>query len=206
MEEPTKKRIHQIEIIVAAVLLLISIASFFPDSGITGFVSIETKKQKLDLSIENSQSYILTTSSKEPFQITSLKLSGEIVGQGTVKAYIDNGQDQRILIYSNIIRKDTGLRSITGMDKITGNVIEADTAQEDSQTDLVIEYLDNIQGELGALSDEESLFIGNFESQCIESCFIEILLKEDIAYQLLFYVEEGTVLKLNEIVYTIKKE
>ena len=92
------------------------------------------------------------------------------------------------------------------MDKITGNVIEADTAQEDSQTDLVIEYLDNIQGELGALSDEESLFIGNFESQCIESCFIEILLKEDIAYQLLFYVEEGTVLKLNEIVYTIKKE
>src|SRR3990167_1825551 len=102
MEEPTKKRIHQVEIIVAAVLLLISIASFFPDSGITGFVSIETKKQKLDLSIENSQSYILTTSSKEPFQITSLKLSGEIIGQGIVKAYIDNGQYQRILIYSNI--------------------------------------------------------------------------------------------------------
>lgn len=203
MEESTKKKIHQIEIIAAVVLLLVSVASFFPKPGITGYVSVETKKQKIDLTIANSQSYILTTNSQEPFYITNLKLSGAITGDGIAKAYIAT-KNQKILIYSNVIKKGQGLDAITGMEKITGNVVGVDSAPEEDY--LVIEHLENIEGELGEIAEDETLVKGNFENECVDSCFIEMLLNKDIAYQLLFYVEEGTILNINEIVYTIRKD
>lgn len=201
MKESTKKKIHQIEIIAAVVLLLVSIASFFPKAGITGFVSVETKKQRIDLTIANSQSYILTTNSEEPFYLTSLKVSGEVIGKGLVKAYITN-QDQKILIYSNTVKKEQGLDTITGMNKITGNVVGTDSETEE----LIIEHLENIEAELGEIAEDERLFTGGFENQCIDSCFIEMLLNKDTAYQLLFHVEEGTILKINEVIYTIRKD
>ena len=48
MDENLKKNLHTFEIIAAVTLLLISVASFFPKPGITGFVSVETKKQKIE--------------------------------------------------------------------------------------------------------------------------------------------------------------
>ena len=204
MEEQSKKKIHQIEIIAAVVLLLVSIASFFPKPGITGYVSIVSKKQKIDLTIANSQSYILTTRSQEPMYLTSLKLSGEVIGDGIAKAYI-SAKDQKILIYSNVIKKGKGLDTVTGMSKITGNVVEVD-AKDEAGEDLVIEHLENIELESQKIAKDELLSKGNFEDACVDSCFIEMLLNKDIAYQLLFYVEEGTILNINEIVYTIRKD
>jgi len=205
MEESTKTKLHQIEIMGAVVLLLISIISFFPKAGITGYVSVETKKQKIDLTIANSQSYILTTNSPEPFYITNLKLSGEVIGDGIAKAYIMNAQNQKILIYSNVMEKGQGLDEITGMDRITGNVVGTDL-EEISEEDLVIEHLENIEGGLGGVTKDEMIYSGPFQDTCIDSCFIEILLNQDIAYQLLFYVEQGTILKINEIIYTTRKD
>jgi hypothetical protein len=202
MEESTKKKLHQIEIIGAIILLLVSVASFFPKPGITGYVSVETKKQKIDLTIANSQSYILTTNSQESFYITNLKISGKVVGNGIAKAYIMNAQGQKILIYSNIMEKTTGLDSITGMDKITGKAIGANS--EETSDELIIEHLENIETE--QLTKEGILTSGNFEDACIDSCFIEMMLNQDIAYQLLFYVEEGTILEVNEIVYTTRRD
>lgn len=205
MEESTKTKLHQIEIIAAVVLLLVSVASFYSKPGITGYVSVETKKQQIDLTIANSQSYVLTTNSLQPFYITNLKLSGEVIGEGIAKAYITDAQGQKILIYSNIVKKGKGLGDITGMDKITGNVVGANS-EDKQEEDLVIEHLENIKGEFEEITKDEILSAGNFENACIESCFIEMLLKKDTAYQLLFYVEEGTILKVNEIAYTIRKD
>lgn len=203
MEESTKKKIHQLEILAAVVLLLVSIASFFPKPGITGYVSIESKKQQIDLTIANSQSYILTTSSQEPFYLTSFKLSGEVIGKGIAKVYLAS-EDQKILVYSNILKKDQGLNTITGMDKITANVVG--TGQETEEDSLIIEHLENIQSEPTTLTKDETIIPGVFEDVCIDSCFIEMLLNKDIAYQLLLYVEEGIVLNINEISYTIRKD
>lgn len=203
MEESTKKKIHQIELIGAIILLLIAIVSLFPNPGITGHVSLETKKQKIDLTIANSQSYILTTSSEEPFYLTSLKLSGAIIGEGIVNVYITNNQGQKVLIYSNVVKKEQGLDTITGMDKITGLTVGDDSEEKDY---LVIEHLENLKVQLGSISEDETIFSGSFENGCVDSCFIEMLLNKDTAYQLLFYVEEGTILKINEIVYTIRKD
>jgi hypothetical protein len=203
MEESTKTKIHQLEIVAAVVLLLVSVVSFFPNRGITGYVSVETKKQEIDLTIANSQSYILTTRNKEPFYFTSLKLSGEVIRSGIAKAYI-SAKNQKILIYSNVIKKDEGLNSITGMGKITGNVVRADSETEEAH--LVIEHLENIEEVPKSITEEEKVVSGSFEGMCIDSCFTEILLKEDTAYQLLLYVEEGTVLNINEIIYTIRRD
>jgi len=203
MEESTKTKVHQIEIIAAVVLLLVSVASFFPNRGITGYVSVETKKQEIDLTIANSQSYILTTRNKEPFYLTSLKISGEVIGKGIAKAYIA-AENQKILIYSNVIKKDEGLNSITGMGKITGKATGIDSKTEEGY--LVIEHLENIEKVSETKTEDEKIVSGNFEDICIDSCFIEMLLKEDIAYQILLYVEEGTVLNINEIIYTIRRD
>ena len=205
MEESTKTKLHQIEIIGAIVLLLVSVISFFPKPGITGYVSVETKKQKIDLTIANSQSYIVTTNSPEPFYITNLKLSGEVIGDGIAKAYIMNAQSQKILIYSNVIGKEQGLDEITGMDKITGRVVGTDL-EEISEEDLVIEHLENIEGDLGEVTKDDMIYSGPFEDTCIDSCFIEILLNQDMAYQLLFYIEQGTILNIDEIIYTTRKD
>ena len=208
MEESTKKKIHSIEIMVAVVLLLVSILSFFPNSGITGFVSLETKTQEINLTIANSQSYILTTGRKEPFYMTSLKLSGEVIGEGIVKAYMDNGQGERILIYSNVVKKGKGAVAITGMHGISGNAVSVDSEIEGSETEeedyLLIDYLENIEEELGEIAEDEKTVSGKFKYQCIDSCFIDMMLSEDLGYQLLFYVEEGTILKINEIVYGVR--
>ena len=208
MKESTKEKIHQIEIVAAFVLILVSVVSFFPNQGITGYVSVEIKTQQINLTIANSQSYILTTNIQKDFYLTSFQLSGEVIGDGIVKAYLDNGQGQRILIYSNVIKKTKGLDSITGMDKITGNVVgtNPETQEEVEEDYLVIDYLENIEEELGEISEDEELAIGNFKNKCIDTCFIEMLLNDEIGYQLLFYVEEGTILKINEIVYSIRQD
>jgi hypothetical protein len=181
MEESTKKRIHQFEIIGAVVLLLVSILSFFPKTGITGYVSVETIKQKIDLTIVNSQSYIFTSNAIDPFYITTLKMSGEVIGDGIAQAYITDLQGNKILIYSNIVEKGQGLGGITGMDKITGNAIG--TTEQGSEGDLVIEHLENIEGYFEPVSKDETLTNGIFQDSCIDSCFIEILLNKDMAYQ-----------------------
>lgn len=205
MEESTRKKIYGIEITAAVVLILFGVISIFPNPGITGYVSIEIKTQEIDLTIANSQSYILTTNSKEPFYLTSLQFSGEVIGDGSVKVYVDNGQGQKILIFSNIIKKDKGLDSITGMNKITGGVVGTDQGTQEEYY-LVIEYLENIEEEPGEIAEDKELAAGNFKNKCVDTCFIEMLLSEEIGYQLLFYVEEGTILRLDEIVYNIRKD
>ena len=207
MEESTKKKIHEIEIIAAVLLLIVSFLSFFPNAGITGYVSVESKTQAVDLAIVNSQSYILTTNAEEQFHLTSLKLSGEVIGDGIAKAYIDNGQGQKILIYSNVAKKAKGLTTVTGMDKITGGVVGVDS--ETDADSLIIDYLENIDDvkeELTEIADDQELLKGQFNDECTDSCFIEMLLDKDIGYQLLFYVEEGTILNIYELIYTIRKD
>ena len=202
-KEERKKRIHEIEIAVAVILVLVSAAMLFPRPGITGYISYETKTHEINLTIANSQSYVLTTDSNEPFIVTSLRLSGEVIGDGIAKAYVSD-KDQKILIYSNVIKKGSGLGGITGMDKITGEATAVDTETEESN--LVIAHLENIETKLEEISEDETLSSGNFDLICIDSCFIDMLLNKDLAYTFMFYVEEGTILKINKIVYTIKKD
>lgn len=203
MEEETKKRLHQFEIIGAVVLLLVSVISLFPDTGITGYVSVDVRKQPVDIAVANSQSYLLTTTSEEGFELTSFKISGELIGEGKASVYLDNGQGQKILVFTNIIDSRKGLGSVTGMKEISGLVTGPDT---EAQGDLILEYLENIDGSFRDLKDQEELFSGKFEEKCVDSCFINMPLNSDLSYLLLFYVEEGAILNINEVVYTAKQE
>jgi len=204
-EEKEKSRIYQIEIIAAFALLVFSAILLFPGKGITGFVSAETKTQQINLTIANSQSYILTTKDDNNFYLTSLMVSGSIIGNGSASIYIDNGKGERRLIYSNIIEGELGLGGITGMGKITGNVVKSDKGEikKEESNFLVIEYLENIEG---VKEDSKGrVYSGDFKYKCIDSCSIEMLLNKDLSYQLLFYVDDGIILNIDEITYNIRE-
>lgn len=219
MEESTKKTVHQIEITVAVLLIMVSVIALFPNKGITGYISVETKSKTLNLTISNSQSYVLTTNNEALFYLTSIKVSGEVIGKGIAEMYVDNGKEQKALVYSNVVKKEKGVPSITGLGKVSGMAVgvggndknknnapnESELKQNTSE-DIIIDYLEKIEYIPQTIAEDEEIITGNFEGRCLESCFVEMPLSKDIAYQLLFYVDDGTLLKINKIEYTIKKD
>ena len=203
MEEDKKKRIYQVEIALVVVLVLVSIVSFLPNSGITGFVSIETKMQPINLTLANSKSYILTTENSE-FTLLSLKVSGEVIGPGIAMIYIDDGQNEH-LIYSNVEDKKTGGMAITGFGRLTGNAIniEDGTVEPDY---LVLDYLEDLNVQFDTIGEDKRAVSGTFLEECQDTCYIEMLMNKDTAYQLKFFIEKGTILKVNEIVYSVRED
>lgn len=204
MENYPQSKFHKYEIIGALVLLLVAVISFFPNPGITGFVSVDTKTQKVNLTIMNSQSYILSTNMQQPFYLTSLKISGQVIGKGKANVFLENGKGQKVLVYSNQVKKEKGLSVITGMDKITGKVIGSNSESEGDY--LVIDFLENNENLPGGIQKDEELVFGEFNERCEESCFIEMLLNQGVSYQFLFNIEEGTILYIDKIIYSMRKD
>lgn len=174
--------------------------------SITGHVPANIYTQNLNLVINESQNFLLTSDNLEPFVITSFKISGNITGNGQVKIYIDTGRGQKILVYDNIVQKkdaQAGLSEITGSitDKSVKNVTGKNTGKDDKW--LVIKPIKTLleKEAFDEVSDEEILVKGDFNRQCIETCLIRMEISRKIAYRLIFLVENGTVLKINEIVY-----
>ena len=79
---------YKIQIFMVLVLFIsfITYASFKP--SITGHVSANVYHQNLDLVINKSQNFLLSSDNLEPFIVSSLKISGNITGNGQVKVYI----------------------------------------------------------------------------------------------------------------------
>ena len=95
------KKIYEIEMIAALVLLMVSIISFIPGGGITSYVSADTIKQEVDIVLTQSQTFRLSFDSEEPIHIRSFRITGEVLKQGYVQVFIDNLDGQRVLIYDN---------------------------------------------------------------------------------------------------------
>lgn len=202
----------QIQIFVGFVLTIVllivawSAVLIFSNPSITGHVPVNIYTQNLNLVINKSQNFLLTSDNSEPFIITSFKISGNITGDGQVKIYIDTGRGQKILVYDNIVQKkdaQAGLHGITG--SITDKSIKNATGENTSKDDkwLVIKPIKTLleKEAFDEVSNEEILVKGDFNRQCIETCLIRMEISRKIAYRLRFLVENGTVLKINEIVY-----
>ena len=154
--------------------------------------------------INESQNFLLTSDNLEPFTITSFKISGNITGNGQAKIYIDSGKGQRVLVYKNIEKKEK-----TGLSTITGASTESDIeSNKDKRTDkqdkwLVIKPIKVLLEKevFDEIGNDEYLMNGAFSWQCIESCFVRMEISRNIAYRLVFLVEEGTILKIDEVVF-----
>lgn len=207
-QKKRKKNIHKIEVAVLLIIVMVGFLSFFRNPTITGNVSVETKNQALDIEIANSQNYILTTNTEYAYKLTSLRLSGEVIGDGVAEVYIDNGQKQKILVYSNKMGESPGLgvEAITG--KKTGRqritALAVDEGRE--EINLILDYVKNLPTPQFEIAENEELKEGPFQYKCGETCFMDMYMQKDVSYNLLFYVDEGTILRLDEVTYTVEVE
>ena len=79
-----KGHFKKIQLGIAICLLLVAVLMLFKNPSITGHFSADFRSQTLNLAMGKSQNYMLTAISQEPFYITSLRISGEITGDGNV--------------------------------------------------------------------------------------------------------------------------
>lgn len=198
MEEETHQKIRKIQLFVAISLLLISTLVLFRDPTISGHFSADFRSQPVDLAIDHSQSYLLKTDSPEPIYITSLRLSGNVIGDGSVEIIIED-QDKEILVYKNVKDKEDGLSSITAM-----AVAPTEGVAENA---LLLEPVGIMDwAELAPISEDEEYSAGPFNNRCADTCFIEMPLSSELTYKLVFMVEPGTKLEITKITYILKSE
>ena len=203
MKEETYNKLKKIQLFVAVSLLLVSVTLLFKNPGITGHFSADFRSQILSITMDKSQSYLFSTNSPEPTYVSSLRVSGEIIGSGSVQIFIeDNGQ--RFLIYKNQKEKEQGLPSVTGMAVASGRIPE--DIEESTEKLLLLEPLDTLRWEELSLSEQQEFAAGAFDNKCADTCFIDMSVSSEESYKLIFMIEPGTRLKLNKIIYTLKDE
>ncbi len=200
-----KRNYLGIEIFFGIVILIVGVLSFFEGIGITsitGYLSVNSYSQQLNLSIDRSQNYMLSSTNEQAFVLKSFKINGEVIGNGRVNVFLDNGRGQRLLVFENTRIKGGGLSGITG---ITGGAIGTDTNIGANKGDYIfLKPVDlNVKVNFAEFGSNEESYSGAFENECEESCYIEFQLGKDISYGLIFLIDKGTILKINELVYTI---
>jgi hypothetical protein len=210
MKKESHDKLIKIEVGMAIVLFLVGALAFFSGPSITGHVASDLNTQPVDMLIDESQLFELTTASPESFHITSFRLSGKIIGNGIAEAYLDNGRGQQLMILNNIKEKEQGMGGLTG---ITAQVVgetsneEIELIEVPAKKTLVIKPAEVIsQNPVSRPNEEQTLFKGEFDSRCIDTCFIEMEMGEDIGYNLIFRLEPGTQIHLTKIQYTIKED
>jgi hypothetical protein len=197
-----RDKLRKIELFVAVCLLLVGMLTFFSYPGITGHVPTDLSTQKVDFMIDKSQILEMTTTSAEPFYITSLLISGEVEGDGVVEVYLDNGQGQQLLVFSNIRDKAKGLKGMTGITTHAVNVAE----EEKTGTKLMLTPAGfTEQSPAANLTEEQEVFNSGFEGGCVDTCFIEMEMAKELGYNLIFKIESGTKLHLTKIQYTVRE-
>jgi hypothetical protein len=146
------------------------------DSGITGFVPTDTISQNVDLVISSSQRYSLKSDSEI---LTSLLISGEVIGDGLVNVYLSNGRSE-LLVYSNKQKISSSMHHITGL------------AALEIEPQGRLDRIDSLPGDYVSVG-------GAFESQCSQTCVISGL---SGPFYLDFIVDPGTTLKISKIVFS----
>ena len=188
-------------------IAIISFSLFNPT--ITGFVPATILTQNLSISINQSQDFLVTSESQSRFTVTSLKISGNISGNGKVKVFLDNGKGEEVLIYENVEKS----RESKGLVSVTARVIEPNKKEQGQKESLdskalILKPLKNPlrKEEFTDTNDTNNIVNGPFFNQCIETCAMSMKLSKGISYRLVALVEENTTLTIKEIIYQIEEE
>jgi hypothetical protein len=183
---------HRIELTVV-LLLIIALPLLFFRSSVTGFVSSDTKAQILNMTFGESQSVNLISADGAAY-INFFSISGEVIGDGSIAIYLVNkDNDAHSLVYTNVGQKKKA-PLITGM-------AAAYAEENDMQSgNLILEQGQKLDwpGSLG-----ENSASGSFAAVCMESCYLSQDMFTSDNFELQVYVEPGTILKLQEIFYTV---
>lgn len=209
------KVIYKIEMFAAIVgIFLIGMFMLPTQPTFTGYVSglnLTIYSQNLDMYVDGSQSYTLTTADGS-LHLRSFMIDGEVIGDGRVEILLDNGQGKQYMIYENIQKKPdySGPHMITGISGgITGMAVSGEeenaTIEEKTGVWLVVQPKDSIDYEFLPLNEDEEIVSGEFYSVCQETCNMPENLFNSHTYELVFRIEKGTAVKLKEINYILQE-
>ncbi|MBR9699605.1 hypothetical protein GOV09_04070 [Candidatus Woesearchaeota archaeon] len=106
-EQEKKKKVHEkhhkvalVAVTIAAILVVSVISNFF-GSETTGYVSLTRDKVELNELAYTDSEFLL--SADAPLTMSSARISGKILGSGSVKVYLVNDEEKK-LVYTNEIR------------------------------------------------------------------------------------------------------
>ena len=218
--------IYRLEIMVAIIGVFMIAMSLLPPPSLTGYVTgLNTTfyMQELGLTIDSSNSYTLTTLDGD-LHLSSFMLSGEVFGDGRVEILLDNGKGQQYLIYENVKRQKefktrnliTGISAgITGKavsgtieDEYTSNESETDVNEAKEGTEKIGTFLaitpkKLLHYEFTPLNKGDEILKGLFYSECTETCEIPRFMFYSDSYELIFRLESGTSIRIDELKYTL---
>ena len=187
-----KKNLFKAEIIFIIALVIVLPLIFFKPS-ITGYVPSDLFKQTLDFTLSESSVLDVRSSSDQPIYISSLSLSGEVIGEGDVAIYLSNKAGERVLVYTNVGQAKSQPNLITGA------AIGPATAEATTGDSILIEHGETLSwpGDMGPSSS------GDFVNTCIESCYLDPEQFTSPEFEIQVYVEPRTTVKITEIFYTL---
>lgn len=199
VEPKTKERLHRLELLGVISLAMVvggiffinqtDFSSFFKSNNlVTGFVSSDIVTEDLDIFIEQSQEYLID--SGEAFQLTSLRLTGFIEGEGVVRIYLQNTDGERMLVYTNVGEKKSG-NLITGM-----------ATAESKRVSIGLKPVKTNPAIGSEISVNEELRGKTFYNECLETCFMSVAFSSEAANKLVFELSDGVKLRISQISYT----
>ncbi len=202
--------VHKLEIVASFfVIITLSIFLFSPYIKITGHVSgvnVTFYTQTLDILVDSSKSYSLVADN--PLNLKSFMISGEVLGEGRVEILLDDGQGTQYLVYDNVIKK------ITPRSFITGRALD-ETQDVNENADVIIEksglwFVVNQKSKSGRyefrqLEENEEIKSGKFLLASKETKNLPKGVFSD-NYELVFRLEQGTSIKIDEVKYTLYEE
>jgi len=211
VKKPHKDLLFKIEVFSATMLVLVLLVFLvapytmaeYPAvpsvTGITGYISADMNVQSLNIVMEKSQSYILTTNSEESFYLTSFRLSGETSGN-RVEIWLEV-DGQRQLVFTNLREKREQSNLITGM--LTG-VPEETVPLEDAS--LILDETDEtVEGFATPIPEDMEVVGGAFNNECTDTCFIGIPMSPNAPIKLIFKLDSSAKLTVDELTYTIEE-
>jgi len=172
-----------IELSVICVLLLVMALLVVNQPSITGYMATETFTQKLNLGISESRLIGVESLSSEPIKLSSLKISGKVIGDGLAEVYMVD-EYKRLLVYSNLQKKKINVPPITGMTTGAMKVYEKE----------------KLNGQIVKPENYETIE-GAFNQECVETCFIDE--KKSSFHDLEVWVQPGTEIIITELRYSI---
>jgi hypothetical protein len=213
------RQIYKLELLLVITgILIASLMLLNHSSNLTGYVSalnVTVYVQNIEIVIDGSQSYSLASMSSGNLNLKSLRIDGEVVGNGRVEVFLDNNAGNQYLVYENVREKPdyTRRNPITAMvvstdsavSSMSGEVVgDGSTIDKKVGTWLVIQPKKyNVAYEFEPLQDNEVLVTGDFYTNCMETCDISPGEFNSGSYNLIFRIENGTFVNLRKLEYTL---
>ncbi|RMF55796.1 hypothetical protein D6745_01100 [Candidatus Woesearchaeota archaeon] len=129
-ERPKPRRLfNKVSLLLIFLIVGLSLA-FFVRPGITGHVSAINSVVRIGENLTGNMTFTLENPENKTINISSIKVSGKVIGNGSVNIFLEDQNKKRYLIYTNKPGK-TGFGSITGF-----SVLSVTGSTDDLKIDL----------------------------------------------------------------------